>query len=83
MGGTTVKQLSTFCIIFHLHLEHMAVGVGNSDEEKSRARLRTSCRFIFWLMLCLTSLALSQGLKAISARQTNSTRNPNHHRRLH
>ena len=29
------------------HLEHMAVGVGNSDEEKSRARRFLSHRFIF------------------------------------
>ena len=38
----------------------LSVGVGNSDEEKSRARLALNRRFIFWLMLCLTSLELSQ-----------------------
>ena len=44
------------------HLEHMAAGVGNSDEEKSRARGLLdnvlSSRFIFWLHVMLDFLGV-------------------------
>ena len=64
------------------HLEHMAVGSGNSNEEKSRARgllnKVASCRFVFWLMDLLSVIT-----KCIKARQINNTGNSNCHRRLH
>ena len=70
------------------HLEHMAVGDGNSDEEKSRARglLNNvlSCWFVFLaLYYAKVFECFDQGFTKILARQVNSTQNSRYHHWLH